>query len=131
MSSPKPTSLPKWSLPSANQHTPLVFLPAEIRQQIYTHALPPRSLIFHNVTAISRIIEDDEKTHHLIWTYERILGLSRTCQFFYADFLPMYYQQNRFSFESAYDLYRCLEGVGEWYVYNPRHRALKYVWNVC
>jgi hypothetical protein len=131
MSSPKSTTLHKWTLPPANQHTPLLLLPFEIRQQIYTYILPPRSLIYHDITAIFRIIEDDEKNRRRIRTYERILGLSRTCQFFYADFLPLYYQQNRFSFESAYDLYRWLYMIGEWYVYPPppgiRLRASKCV----
>jgi hypothetical protein len=119
MFSRKSTILPKWSLPPANQHTPLLLLPLEIRQQIYRNILPPRSLIHHDVTAIFRIVEDDENKRRRIRTYERILGLSRTCQLFYADFLPLYYQQNGFSFESAYDLYRWLYMIGEWYVYPP------------
>jgi hypothetical protein len=97
-----------FDLPPSHQTTFLLPLPPEIRTIIYTLILPPPTTIHPKVDILFRSAENGRRFR----THEKVLGLARTCQTFYAEFLPLYYHTNTFSFSSAYDLYRYLYMIG-------------------
>lgn len=111
MSSQQSLTELEFDLAPAKQTTSLLSLPLEIRQIIYTLVLPAQSTIYPNVSTLFRDAEQHERGRRFR-KYERVLGLARTCQSFYIDFLPHYYGAKIFSFENAYDLYRYLHMCG-------------------
>jgi hypothetical protein len=104
--------LPEFELPPHQQTTALLSVPLEIRTIIYAYVLPPKKIVHPKVRDLFRSLEygGDRKVYK---RHEKVLALARTCQAFYADFLPIYYATKTLSFASAYDCYRYLYMIGD------------------
>ncbi|KAF4634446.1 hypothetical protein G7Y89_g3657 [Cudoniella acicularis] len=99
--------------PPCVQSSALLPLPPEIHTMIYHHILPSSARLqppVHRIFLDTQRAEQGEGYRD----NEKVLSLARTCQYFYnSDFIAIYFGQNTFSFDNAYDLYRYLYMIGD------------------
>ncbi|CZR64424.1 uncharacterized protein PAC_14322 [Phialocephala subalpina] len=92
----------------------LTRLPPELRHKIYRLVLPSLTVLKPHVSDHFRDAETRERTQRPFRTHEKgtVLGLARCCKQLHGEIIPIYYGENTFSFENAYDLYRYLYMIG-------------------
>jgi len=94
-----------------SKRPPLLSLPPEIRNHIWTFVVVRATTVDPEVRSISKRLELHVSKTEYLSSSETILALARTCKQLHDEVLPIYFGKNRFEFRDTSALCAFLNGL--------------------